>query len=424
MAFTNQAKFNYIKQFYSIDSNKTGPPLETLNAKSNIKLRWNCIQCKAKFECSLRKFWERKIKCLNCHLPEPLNFVNSSVRTIDANLCGKCSHVWKKTSKQSDDPICPVCAGIILIPGINDLGSEFPQLAQQWSARNSLKPSEVTRNSKEKVYWKCAIPNHNEWETQVRSRIKNGRITRCPECPPISSIQDEGSKEEQKVLELLQDKNLKVLSDKNDKYQLLLNQRNNQTKTIDGLLEFDLVSNTKFVLNDEDGPIVAEISNIQKLLIFVEYDGELFHSDKVARDTEKTKRIINSNPYYFVVRLRVGNLNHLELKHPRLLQFSVNENDLEDSQKIAKIRESIIQTLKNAKISRSGIDNKVIVEGEEFELLDHLEHLPKTTQDYIKDEYSLLLQKDSNYELFNYFCIQPQNISEAYLRKWAVKVRQ
>ena len=61
---------------------------------------------------------------------------------------------------------------------INDLATLKPLLAQEWSEKNELKPTEVSVASHKKIIWKCK--HGHEWEAIVKSRTVNG--TGFPYC--------------------------------------------------------------------------------------------------------------------------------------------------------------------------------------------------------------------------------------------------
>ena len=50
---------------------------------------------------------------------------------------------------------CPVCAGKKVVPGINDLASQCPEVAAMWSSKNELSASKVTVKSNRKLFFKC-----------------------------------------------------------------------------------------------------------------------------------------------------------------------------------------------------------------------------------------------------------------------------
>ena len=88
-------------------------------------------------------------------------------------------HEWQATiNSRSRGSGCPVCAGRVVIPGVNDFASLYPQLAAQWlQERNEpLRPDQVTPYSNKKVWWRCSLGH--EGCAIISSRYKNG----CPYC--------------------------------------------------------------------------------------------------------------------------------------------------------------------------------------------------------------------------------------------------
>ncbi len=77
---------------------------------------------------------------------------------------------------------CPYCAGQRIITGENDFESwckdNNSRLLDEWDyGKNTVKPSEIPKTYKEKMFWKCS--EGHEWEATVYNRI-NG--TGCPIC--------------------------------------------------------------------------------------------------------------------------------------------------------------------------------------------------------------------------------------------------
>ena len=78
---------------------------------------------------------------------------------------------------------CSVCKGYKVIPGINDLASQYPEVATMWSSKNALSASEVAAKSSKKVFLKCRDCGH-EFETDVIHAVRSvsGDTTGCPVC--------------------------------------------------------------------------------------------------------------------------------------------------------------------------------------------------------------------------------------------------
>lgn len=92
--------------------------------------------------------------------------------------------VNKRTRKLMHDKNhgCPVCANRKIIPGLNDLASQFPELEKEWNYEKNtainLSPEEISGGSNKKAWWICTICGH-EWEAVIASR-SSGRG--CPVC--------------------------------------------------------------------------------------------------------------------------------------------------------------------------------------------------------------------------------------------------
>lgn len=93
-------------------------------------------------------------------------------------------HVWQASVYTRGGKVnasCPYCAGKRVLEGFNDLATLNPRLADEWcqELNGELKPTQVSKGSHKKVWWKCS--EGHVWEAMVFSRAKeNG--TGCPIC--------------------------------------------------------------------------------------------------------------------------------------------------------------------------------------------------------------------------------------------------
>jgi hypothetical protein len=129
----------------------------------------------------------------------------------------KCNHPheWEATiNSRTNGCGCPFCVGQKVCP-CNSLQSLKPDIATEWHPRNNLKPSEVTRGSSKKVWWKCPKSgcNHpHEWEATINSRTKeNG--TGCPFCRK--------SKGEDKIMKILENRKINYFPQQSLNYKKL-----------------------------------------------------------------------------------------------------------------------------------------------------------------------------------------------------------
>ena len=95
----------------------------------------------------------------------------------------KCEHghEWTATvkSRTINNTGCPYCSHNKVLAGFNDLASQFPQIAAEWSDRNyPLLPTIVTAFANSKAWWKCKDCGH-EWYTLISTRSGGSK---CPYC--------------------------------------------------------------------------------------------------------------------------------------------------------------------------------------------------------------------------------------------------
>ena len=92
---------------------------------------------------------------------------------------GDCGHEWEMAVRNRIiGQKCPYCSGKRVLPGFNDLATKNPELVLEWHPdKNDIKPSEVTRGSKIKVWWRCS--EGHEWQASIANRTKGSN---CPEC--------------------------------------------------------------------------------------------------------------------------------------------------------------------------------------------------------------------------------------------------
>ncbi len=93
--------------------------------------------------------------------------------------CRTCHQEWRaRIADRVDGHGCPVCSGAKLVAGINDLATEFPVIAKEWSAKNARAPNEYWSRATDNVWWHCGKCGE-EWQGVIRARIR-GR--ECPNC--------------------------------------------------------------------------------------------------------------------------------------------------------------------------------------------------------------------------------------------------
>ena len=90
-------------------------------------------------------------------------------------------HEWPATvHSRTSGSRCPVCAGRLLVPGVNDLATIEPALASEWhpERNGTLRPDQVMPGSNRRVWWTCS--SGHEWLVSVNDR--RGKRTGCPRC--------------------------------------------------------------------------------------------------------------------------------------------------------------------------------------------------------------------------------------------------
>lgn len=94
--------------------------------------------------------------------------------------CAK-GHTWRASvASRVSGSGCPVCAGKVIVPGENDLASQYPLIAREWhpSKNGALTPEHVAPASNKKVWWRCA--NGHDYQAVIASRTQRGGS--CPYC--------------------------------------------------------------------------------------------------------------------------------------------------------------------------------------------------------------------------------------------------
>ncbi len=84
-------------------------------------------------------------------------------------------HNWEASvANRTKGSGCGVCANYIIVPGVNDLATRYPELANQ---ADGWDPRKVGAGSHKRLRWKCE--SGHTWETNPKHRV-NG--TGCPVC--------------------------------------------------------------------------------------------------------------------------------------------------------------------------------------------------------------------------------------------------
>ena len=142
------------------------------------------------------------LKTLNFDLAEEWDYEKNAGKdptefTLHSNTkvwwkCKKCGYEWaSKINDRANGRSCPVCSkqkrikafreNTYLRRGENDLASVRPDLLNEWDYEKNcdILPTDFTRNSNQKVWWKCSTCG-NEWQATIANRAN--RNSGCPKC--------------------------------------------------------------------------------------------------------------------------------------------------------------------------------------------------------------------------------------------------
>lgn len=192
--------------------------------------------------------------------------------------CSNCSYEWPaKISHRFRGSGCPFCAGKKAIPGLNDLQTLRPELAKEWhvTKNGSLKPTDVTLGSGKKVWWICK--RGHVWKTAVHNRT--GREQGCPFCGQSKQT----SFPEQALLfyicQFFSDAKSREVIDKN---------------------ELDIY--------------------IPSINTGIEYDGVFYHKNRIEKDNDKDKSLIEAG-------IRIIRVREKDLPVPKYSEYLTRDDD-------------------------------------------------------------------------------------------------
>ncbi len=93
---------------------------------------------------------------------------------------GSCGHSWTTSIKNRvNGHGCPYCSTNKILIGFNDLASQFPNIAKEWSDRNyPASPNAYGAHSNHNFWWKCSKCGR-EWQARIADRTDGHG---CPHC--------------------------------------------------------------------------------------------------------------------------------------------------------------------------------------------------------------------------------------------------
>ena len=204
--------FPKIAKEISITENE-GINLDTLPSKGTQKIMWICPNGHH-YEASIGKRTVRGDGCPYCSGKKPIlgendlgtihpeikkywdedmngnisNYTRASGRIVS----WKCEngHTWNNIiSKQVNYNSCPYCDGRLLVKGINDVATVYPELASEWDIEaNGKDASDVKASTSLYAFWKC-IKGHT-WKSNIDNRIKGKGCPYCSGKYPVKGEND------------------------------------------------------------------------------------------------------------------------------------------------------------------------------------------------------------------------------------------
>jgi len=221
----------------------------------------------------------------------------------------KCSkgHEWQaRISHRNNGVSCPYCSGRYTIKGESDLVTVNPKLANEWNyeKNGNLKPEDFTANSGKKVWWKC--DKGHEWQATIYNR-NNGNG--CPVC----SSEKKTSFPEYVIVYYLKKYGIKVIHRYNKKGY-----------------ELDIYIPSK--------------------KIAIEYDGNIWHKNRIQNDLEKNLKCKNYGIKLYRIREGLLSLNDSSIDYI----IDKNQKDLEEA--LQKVLSEIIGINVDINLKRDAIE--------------------------------------------------------------------
>lgn len=95
--------------------------------------------------------------------------------------CKKCGNEWKSViNARIKGTVCPVCAEREVLAGYNDLATTDKNLLREWDYElNRIQPTEVSRTSAKRAWWKCR--HGHSWSMKINERTILGKGCRICE---------------------------------------------------------------------------------------------------------------------------------------------------------------------------------------------------------------------------------------------------
>jgi hypothetical protein len=237
---------------------------------------------------------------------------------------------------------CPYCSH----RKVHELDSIIytnPELCEDWDyKRNKIKPSEVTKGSDRRVWWKCKDCGHR-WKTTIKNRVRgarDGKGTGCPKCNPAyvkTKYEDSVAYHFPHIVKQLHPTNngdidpsnirswtlrkYWFICDYGHEWKTTMHSRSSGSNCPDchrstSSVQIFIYAGLDFLFDDVKH---SEVVHGKELDIFIkdydvgiEYDGNIFHKKKEEIDLNKNKVMEDNN--ILLIRVRDHRLNKLTPK--------------------------------------------------------------------------------------------------------------
>ncbi len=189
--------------------------------------------------------------------------------------CHVCGYSWKTSvyRRTKEGNGCPACRHLVVHSGYNDLATEAPELVEEWSPKNVLKPTEVIAGGIKNYLWVCRYCG-NEWKASIHNRRVEG--SNCPKCRGTNT-----SFAEQAIYFYFK--------------KIFVNTVNRYIDPENGK-ELDIY--------------------VPELKLGIEYDGYRYHKDKLDSDDQKTQ-------VYFAKGIKIIHIRETDAQGNKLPQLQI-----------------------------------------------------------------------------------------------------
>ena len=266
----------------------------------------------------LLKYWDFEKNNKLSLLPSEIT-AGSSIK-----VWWKCenNHSWESTiNSKKKGHHCPYCSGKLIIKGKTDLETLSPEVLSYWNyEKNSIRPTEIAKNSNLKVWWKC--DKGHEWEARVSCIIRGQRCPYCHSRKILKGFNDLATTHPNLLKEWDYDKNVikpdEIMHGSGKKVWWKCNKGHSWEAVISNRVSGSGCPYCSHKTTKPEAAIFLMLSKtfktvhhlykientefdicVEDLKLLIEYDGWLWHKDKREEDSRKNV-IARNNGYRFV----------------------------------------------------------------------------------------------------------------------------